>query len=224
MLKEGVDIVDVGGESTRPNYTKISDEEEISRTVPVIEAIKKNFDVPISIDTYKSKVAEETIKAGADLLNDIWGLKYDPNMADVVKKYDVPCCLMHNRDNTNYTDFIKNVKDDLMESVDIAINHGIDKGKIILDVGVGFAKSLEQNLAVMKHLEEFNDLGYPMLLGTSRKSMIGLTLDVPSNERVEGTLVTSVMAVQCGCMFVRVHDVLQNRRAVDMAKAILNAD
>jgi dihydropteroate synthase len=224
MLKEGVDIVDVGGESTRPNYTKISDEEEISRTVPVIEAIKKNFDVPISIDTYKSKVAEETIKAGADLLNDIWGLKYDPHMADVVKKYDVPCCLMHNRDNTNYTDFIKNVKDDLMESVDIAINHGIDKGKIILDVGVGFAKSLEQNLAVMKHLEEFNDLGYPMLLGTSRKSMIGLTLDVPSNERVEGTLVTSVMAVQCGCMFVRVHDVLQNRRAVDMAKAILNAD
>ncbi|MGN1412200.1 MAG: dihydropteroate synthase [Oscillospiraceae bacterium] len=224
MLKEGADIIDIGGESTRPNYTKISDEEEISRTVPVIEAIKKNFDVPISIDTYKSKVAEETLKVGADLLNDIWGLKYDIHMADVVKKYDVPCCLMHNRDNTNYSEnFIQDVKNDLLESVKIAENHGIAKDKIILDMGVGFAKGLNQNLQIMKHLNEFNELGYPILLGTSRKSMIGLTLNLPSDERVEGTIVTSVMAVQCSCMFVRVHDVLQNKRAIEMAEAILNS-
>jgi dihydropteroate synthase len=224
MVSQGADIIDVGGESTRPNYTKISDEEEISRTVPVIEAIKKNFDVPISIDTYKSKVAEETIKAGADLLNDIWGFKYDTNIAKVAKRYDVPCCLMHNRDNTDYSqDFIADVKSDLLESIAIAESNGISKDKIILDMGVGFAKSLEQNLSIMKHLEEFNSLGYPILLGTSRKSMIGLTLDLPSNQRVEGTLVTSVMAVQCGCMFVRVHDVLENKRAITMAEAILNA-
>lgn len=223
MLNDGADIIDVGGESTRPNYTKISDEEEISRVVPVIEAIKKNFDVPISIDTYKSHVAEESFKAGADLLNDIWGLKYDINMGKIAKKYDVPCCLMHNRDNTNYTNFIQDVKNDLLESVSIALENGIPKDKIILDMGVGFAKNLSQNLQIMKHLNEFNELGYPILLGTSRKSMIGLTLDLPSNERVEGTLVTSVMAVQCGCMFVRVHDVLQNKRAIDMTKAILNS-
>lgn len=222
MINDGADIIDVGGESTRPNYTKISDEEEISRTVPVIEAIKKNFDVPISIDTYKSHVAEETFKAGADLLNDIWGLKYDVLMADIVKKYDVPCCLMHNRDNTNYSEnFIQDVLNDLKESISIAENHGISKDKIILDPGVGFAKSLNQNLLVMKHLKEFNSLGLPVLLGTSRKSMIGLTLNVPANERVEGTIVTSVMAVQCGCMFVRVHDVLENKKAIAMTKAIL---
>lgn len=222
MINDGADIIDVGGESTRPNYTKISDEEEISRTVPVIEAIKKNFDVPISIDTYKSHVAEETFKAGADLLNDIWGLKYDVLMADIVKKYDVPCCLMHNRDNTNYSEnFIQDVLNDLKESISIAENHGISKDKIILDPGVGFAKSLNQNLLVMKHLKEFNSLGLPVLLGTSRKSMIGLTLNVPANERVEGTIVTSVMAVQSGCMFVRVHDVLENKKAITMTKAIL---
>lgn len=222
MINDGADIIDVGGESTRPNYTKISDEEEISRTVPVIEAIKKNFDVPISIDTYKSHVAEETFKAGADLLNDIWGLKYDVLMADIVKKYDVPCCLMHNRDNTNYSEnFIQDVLNDLKESISIAENHGISKDKIILDPGVGFAKNLNQNLLVMKHLKEFNSLGLPVLLGTSRKSMIGLTLNVPANERVEGTIVTSVMAVQSGCMFVRVHDVLENKKAITMTKAIL---
>lgn len=223
MIIDGADIIDIGGESTRPNYIKISDEEEISRVVPIIEAIKSNFDIPISIDTYKSHVAEESFKAGANLLNDIWGLKYDINMGKVAKTFDVPCCLMHNRDNTNYSNFIQDVKNDLMESVAIAENCGISKDKIILDVGVGFAKSLNQNLQIMKHLNEFNDLGYPILLGTSRKSMIGLTLNLPSNERVEGTLVTSVMAVQSGCMFVRVHDVLQNKRAIDMTKAILNS-
>jgi dihydropteroate synthase len=224
MISEGVDIIDVGGESTRPNYTKISDDEEIERTAPIIEAIKKNFDVPISIDTYKSHVAEETIKAGADLLNDIWGFKYDNQIASVAKKFDVPCCLMHNRDNTNYTNFIQDVKNDLLESIAIAEKHGISKDKIILDMGVGFAKDLNQNLSIMKHLDEFNSLGYPILLGTSRKSMIGLTLNVPVDQRVEGTLVTTMMAVQCDCMFVRVHDVLANKRAIAMTQAILKAE
>lgn len=223
MVNDGADIIDVGGESTRPNYTKISEEEEILRVVPIIEAIKKRFDIPISIDTYKSQVAEETAKIGVDLINDIWGLKYDKNMVNIVKKYNLPCCIMHNRDNTDYTNFIQNVKSDLMESVSIALENGVSKDKIILDMGIGFAKSLNQNLQIMKHLNEFNDLGYPILLGTSRKSMIGLTLDLPSNERVEGTLVTSVMAVQCNCMFIRVHDVLQNRCAIDMTRAILNS-
>lgn len=223
MIKDGADVIDVGGESTRPNYTQISDDEEVSRVVPIIEAIKKNFDVPISIDTYKSKVAEESFKFGADLLNDIWGLKYDGNMAKVVKRYGVPCCLMHNRKSINYTNLIQDVKEGLMESVSIALESGISKDKIILDVGIGFAKGLEQNLQIMNHLSEFNTLGYPILLGTSRKSMIGLTLDLPPCERIEGTIVTTVMAVQCGCMFVRVHDVLQNRRAIDMTTAILNS-
>lgn len=224
MISDGADIIDVGGESTRPNYIKISDEEEISRVIPIIEAIKKNFDIPISIDTYKSMVAEETFKSGADLLNDIWGLKYDTNMANIVKKYDIPCCLMHNRNNTNYSqNFIQDVINDLKESITIAENHGIDKNKIILDPGVGFAKDLNQNLLIMKHLNEFNSLGLPILLGTSRKSMIGLTLNVPANERIEGTIVTSVMAVQCGCMFVRVHDVLENKKAITMTEAILKA-
>lgn len=225
MILDGADIIDIGGESTRPNYTKISDDEEISRVVPVIQAIKQRFDVPISIDTYKSRVANESFKVGADLLNDIWGLKYDSNMASIVKQYGVSCCLMHNRDNTNYSnDFIQDVMNDLKESINIAESNEIGKDKIILDMGVGFAKDLNQNLSIMKHLNEFNALGYPILLGTSRKSMIGLTLNVPANERVEGTIVTSVMAVQCGCMFVRVHDVLENKKAITMTEAILNAN
>lgn len=224
MIEEGADLIDVGGESTRPNYTKISDQEEIERVVPIIDAIKSRFDIPISIDTYKSAVAEECFKHGTDLLNDIWGLKYDSNMGNVAKKYNIPCCLMHNRTDTNYSDdFIGDVIKDLKDSVTIANNCGISNDKIILDVGVGFAKSLNQNLLIMKHLNEFKTLGFPILLGTSRKSMIGLTLDVPVAERVEGTIVTTVMAVQSQCMFVRVHDVLQNKRAIDMTEAILNA-
>ena len=222
MIAEGMDIVDIGGESTRLGYTLLSDEEEIARVVPMIEAVKANFDIPISLDTYKSGVAEAGIRAGADLINDIWGLKYDARMAEVIAKSGLACCLMHNRDNAEYRNFMEDMKQDLRETIALAKAAGIADDKIILDPGVGFAKSYENNLEVISRLKEFNELKYPVLLGTSRKSVIGLTLDLPAAERVEGTIVTTVMAVEAGCMFVRVHDVKENHRAIQMAEAILD--
>lgn len=219
MIGEGAHIIDIGGESIRPGYTQISAEEEIERVVPVIEAVKRNFDIPVSIDTYKSKVAQAAVAAGADLINDIWGLKYDAKMAEVIAKNNVACCLMHNRKAAVYQDFFNDVISDLKECVSLAEEAGIEKEKIILDPGVGFAKSYEQNLEVIRRIGEFNQLGFPVLLGTSRKSVIGLTLDLPVTERVEGTLVTTVLAVMGGCSFVRVHDVLANARAIKMTEA-----
>ena len=223
LINDGADIIDVGGESTRPNYTKISDEEEIERVVPVIEKIKADFDVPVSIDTYKSKVAAAAVGAGADLVNDIWGLKYDKNMAEVIAKSGAACCLMHNRERAEYNSFVEDVLDDLRETIAIAKKAGIADDKIILDPGVGFAKSYEQNLIITNNVDRLNELGYPVLLGTSRKSMIGLTLDLPSDQRVERTVATSVIGVMKGCRFVRVHDVLENKRAILMTEAIINS-
>ncbi|MCQ2539801.1 MAG: dihydropteroate synthase [Acetatifactor sp.] len=221
MIEQGVDLIDIGGESTRPGYQMISDEEEIGRVAPVIEAIKARMDIPISLDTYKAGVAEAGIQAGADLINDIWGLKYDKRMADVIAKAGLPCCLMHNRNNTEYQNFMQEVAADLAETLHLAELAGIPEDRIILDPGVGFAKSYEQNLEVINSLEELNVLGCPILLGCSRKSVIGLTLNLPSDQRLEGTIATSVIAAMKGCMFVRVHDVLANKRAVDMTEAIL---
>ena len=221
MIEEGATIIDVGGESTRPGYTMIPDEEEISRVVPVIRAIKEQFDVPVSIDTYKSAVAEAAIEAGADLVNDIWGLKYDPKMADVIARHGVACCLMHNRDNMDYDDFMGDMLDDLRETVAIAKKAGIADDKIMLDPGVGFAKSYENNLVAIREVCRLHELGYPILLGTSRKSVVGLTLDTTKDERVEGTRVTTVYGVQQGCAFVRVHDVKENMRAIRMTQAIM---
>ena len=221
MIKDGAAIIDVGGESTRPGYTRISDEEEIQRVTPIIREIKNRFDIPVSIDTYKSKVAKAAVEAGADLINDIWGLKADPDMAGVVAESGVACCLMHNRENTDYRDFVEDMLKDLQESVDLAVQAGISKDKIILDPGVGFAKSYEQNLLAIQQVGRLKELGYPVLLGTSRKSVIGLTLNTEKNERVEGTLVTSVFGVQQGCAFLRVHDVKENLRAVNMTRAIM---
>ena len=220
MKGDGAAIIDVGGESTRPGFTPVSAEEEMERILPVIEAIKANIEIPVSVDTYKSSVAEAAILAGADLINDIWGVKADPHMAEVIAKYKVACCLMHNRENQNYKNFMIDLRADLNDTVQIAEKAGIPKDKIILDPGVGFAKSYEQNLIVIRELEKIVELGYPVLLGTSRKSVIGLTLDLPSDERVEGTIVTTVTAVEKGCSFVRVHDVKENYRAIQMAKAI----
>lgn len=223
MIKDGADIIDVGGESTRPNYTQISDEEEIQRVVPVIEKIRANFDIPVSIDTYKSAVGDAALSVGADMINDIWGFKYDDKMADITKKHNAFCCLMHNRENTAYNNFVEDVISDLRESVDIAKKAGIDDDKIILDPGVGFAKTYEQNLEIINKLEKLDILGYPILLGTSRKSVIGLTLDLPVTERVEGTIATSVLAVTKKSLFVRVHDVKENKRAIKMTEKILGA-
>lgn len=224
MQKAGMDILDIGGESTRPGYTVLPEEEETARVIPVIEAVKSRFDMPISLDTCKAGVAEAGIKAGIDLVNDIWGLKYDGKMADVIAKSGLPCCLAHNRNNTEYTDFMQDVAADLAETLHLAEKADIAEDKIILDPGVGFGKTYEQNLQVIHNLEELHALGCPLLLGTSRKSVIGLTLDLPASERVEGTLVTTVMGVMKGCMFVRVHDVKENVRAIRMAEAILRSN
>lgn len=224
MLKDGMDVLDIGGESTRLGYTLLSDEEETERVVPVIEAVKARFDVPVSLDTYKSRVAQAGIEAGADLINDIWGLKYDGQMAKVIAESGLPCCLMHNRKDTDYRSFMQDVAADLADCLHLAECAGIPQDKIILDPGVGFAKSYEQNLQVINNMEQLHVLGCPILLGTSRKSVIGLTLDLPASERLEGTLVTTVMAVMKGCMFVRVHDVKENVRAIRMAEAILYSE
>ena len=222
MVAEGADILDIGGESTRPGFTPVSETEEMERILPIVEAVKKRIDIPISVDTYKSKVAETAIHAGADLINDIWGLKADERMAEVIAKYKVACCLMHNRNNTIYESFVEDLKKDLRECLAIAKKAGIADENIILDPGVGFAKSYEQNLIVIRSMEQLKELGYPVLLGASRKSVIGLTLDLPSEERLEGTLVTTVAAVQKGVSFVRVHDIKENKRAIEMAKVIYN--
>ena len=221
MIEEGASIIDVGGESTRPGHTQISVEEESNRVVPIIRMIKENFEIPVSIDSYKSPVVEAALKAGADLVNDIWGLKYDRRVADLIAEYQVPCCLMHNRDNTDYNDFLKDVCEDLRESVAIAREAGIPDEHIILDPGVGFGKTYEQNLRIIHHLECLKELGYPVLLATSRKSVIGIALDLPSDQRVEGTVTTTVMGVEKGAAFVRVHDVKENMRAIKMTQAIL---
>lgn len=221
MIREGAAIIDVGGESTRPGHQQISTQEEIDRVVPVIRMIKEKFDIPVSIDSYKSEVVEAALEAGADLVNDIWGLKYDRRVADLIAKYQVPCCLMHNRNNTEYQDFLTDVCEDLKESLAIAKEAGISDEQIILDPGVGFGKTYEMNLEIIDKMECLNKLGYPVLLGTSRKSVIGLTLDLPVEEREEGTLVTTVYGVQKGCAFVRVHDVQKNLRAIRMTQAIM---
>ncbi len=221
MIRDGADILDVGGESTRPGHTRITDSEETERVIPVIEKLKQEFDIPVSIDTYKSSVAKASLQAGADMVNDIWGLKYDKDMASVIAGYHAACCLMHNREEPVYQDFLPDVLNDLRESVCLAKEAGIDGGKIILDPGVGFGKDYEMNLAVIRHLDRLQELGYPILLGTSRKSVIGLTLNLPSDQREEGTLATTVYGMTKGCSFVRVHDVKANLRAIRMTEAIL---
>lgn len=224
MVIDGVDVIDIGGESTRPGYTMISEEEEIGRVVPAIRAVKERWDIPVSVDTYKAKVARAAVEAGADMINDIWGLCYDGEMAQVVKEADVPVCIMHNRKEAVYENYMEDVCRDLEDSLRLAKEAGIAKDKIILDPGVGFAKSYEQNLSMLKHMKELEKLGYPLLLGSSRKSVIGRTLELPEDEREEGTIVTSVLAAQAGYFMVRVHDVKKNVRAIKMMEAVLRAE
>ncbi len=223
MIKEGADIIDIGGESTRPGFEPVSEEEEMERVIPVIEGIKRFFDIPVSLDTSKSKVAAAGIRAGADMINDIWGLKNDPELATLIADEEVICCLMHNRHNTDYMNFLEDVKDDLQETMDIAFWAGIRPDKIILDPGIGFAKTTEQNLLLLNHLEEYMKWNVPILLGTSRKSVIGNTLNLPVGERLEGTIATTVLGRMKGASIFRVHDVKENKRALMMAEAILKA-
>lgn len=224
MISAGADMIDIGGESTRPGFAPLSAEKEIERVVPVIREIKSRFNIPLSLDTYKAETARAGIAAGVDMINDIWGLKQDDEMANVIAESGLPCCLMHNRRDTNYGDFMRDVTADLAETVRLAEKAGIAKDKMILDPGVGFAKTYEQNLEIVHSLEQLHVLGYPLLLGCSRKSVVGLCLGLPVEQRVEGTLVTTVMAVMKGCMFVRVHDIVENVRAVKMTEAILQGE
>ncbi len=221
MKEEGAHIIDIGGESTRPGHTPISEEEEMRRILAVIPAVKEATGLPISVDTYKAKVAEAAILAGADMINDIWGFRKDPDMAKVCAKYQVPCCLMHNRTEAVYEDLMEEIKQDLQISVNLALENGIAPEKILLDPGIGFGKTTEQNLLVLNRLEELQELGYPILLGTSRKSVIGNTLNLPVEEREEGTIATTVMGAMKGCGVFRVHNVRGNERALRMAEAVM---
>ena len=218
MVEEGADIIDVGGESTRPGHKFVSIEEEIKRISPVIKTLKKNINVPISIDTYKSQVAEEALKLGVDMVNDVWGLTYDEDMANVIGKYDASVCIMHNQEGTDYDkDIIESIKEFLQNSIDKAIKAGVKKEKIVLDPGIGFGKTFEQNLEVLRRLNELKSLGYPILLGTSRKSVLGNIVGGEPKDRIEATVATTVSGIRDGVEIVRVHDVKENLQAAKIA-------
>lgn len=222
MKEEGADIIDIGGESTRPGYKIISDEEEIARIVPIIEKISKELDIIISVDTYKYNVARKAIEAGANIINDIWGLQYDNGeMAQVVSEYNVPLIAMHNQNTKDYPfDIIQTIRNFFNKTFEISKKYKISKEKVILDPGIGFGKGIDENLEVLKRLEELKDLG-PMLLGTSKKAFIGKILgDLPTAERVEGTIATTVIGISKGVDIVRVHNILENKKAVLIADAV----
>lgn len=221
MVANGAKIIDVGGESTRPGYTRISDEEEIERVVPIIKALLKEVPAIISIDTYKSAVARAAIEAGAHIINDIWGAKADPKMAKVAAELHVPIILMHNRKEEQYNDYFEDYLNDLKESIAITKNAGVPDEHIILDPGIGFVKNLQQSIETMQRLDELVELGYPVLLATSRKRMIGTILNLPLEERVEGTAATCAYGVMKGCHIVRVHDVKEVARTVKMIDALM---
>lgn len=223
MIENGVDILDIGGESTRPNHTKISDDEEISRVLPILKMIKENFDIPVSLDTYKSFVARECLSY-IDMVNDIWGLKYDKNMAKLIADNNLSCCIMHNRDTSEYNDFLVDMKRDLQESIDIALTSGISKDRIMIDAGVGFAKSYEQNLISINRTNELKHFDLPVLIATSNKSVVGLSTDTQVDDRLIGTVATTVIGATNGASFFRVHDVKANKQALMMTKAILNEE
>ena len=222
LISEGADIIDIGGESTRPGHTQITSEEEIARVVPIIEKISKNLDTIISIDTYKYDVAEEAIKAGANIINDIWGLQYDKGeMAELVKKSNLPLIAMHNQNDEVYNKDIMLVLREFFEKTfKIADKYGIDRDTIILDPGLGFGKNVEQNIEVLSRLNELKDMG-SILLGASKKRFIGKLLnDLPFDERVEGTVATTVIGIERGVDIVRVHNVLENKRACLVADGV----
>ena len=222
LISEGADIIDVGGESTRPGHIQITSEEEISRVVPIIEKISKNLDTIISIDTYKYDVAKEAIKVGANIINDIWGLQYDNGeMAELVKKSNLPLIAMHNQNDEVYNKDIMLVLREFFEKTfKIADKYGIDRDTIILDPGLGFGKNVEQNIEVLSRLNELKDMG-SILLGASKKRFIGKLLnDLPFDERVEGTVATTVIGIERGVDIVRVHNVLENKRACLVADGV----
>lgn len=221
MEEQGADIIDIGGESTRPGHASVTAEEEIERVVPVISALKEKINIPISIDTYKAETARKAVEAGADIINDVWGAKREPEIVKVAAELGVPIILMHNRTNENYISIIEDMKQDLEESVQIALDAGVAEENIILDPGLGFAKSAEDNLVVMNNLEQLVAMGYPFLLATSRKRFIGSVLDLPADERDNGTGATTALGIAKGAHMVRVHNVKQNVEIARMMDAML---
>lgn len=221
MVEEGADLIDIGGESTRPGHTPISAEEELERVIPIIKAVSESVSVPISIDTYKADTARESIKAGAHIINDIWGAKADPNMGNVAAELKVPIILQHNRDNQDYQSFIEDCLRDISESISIVKNAGVKDEQIVVDPGIGFAKDFSQDIEIMQNLDKLVALGYPVLLGPSRKRMIGTVLDLPVHERVEGTGAAVCFGIMKGCQIVRVHDVKEIGRMTKMFDALM---
>ncbi|MUG48186.1 dihydropteroate synthase [Paenibacillus woosongensis] len=224
MVRDGADIIDIGGESTRPGHEPVSLDEELERVVPIVEAIHREAPhIPISVDTYKVEVARQSLAAGAHIINDIWGCKADPLMAEVAAEFQSPVILMHNRHDRDYLDLIQDVEADLLDSIEIARRAGVRDEQIILDPGIGFAKDYGENLRVMKELDRLMKLGYPLLLGTSRKRFIRTTLDLPVDELVMGTAATVALGIAQGCQIVRVHDVKEIKQLAKMCDAIVYA-
>ncbi|HEU4964027.1 MAG TPA: dihydropteroate synthase [Bacilli bacterium] len=224
MVADGADVIDIGGESTRPGHEEISAEEEIKRVVPVIERLAREIDTPLSIDTYKASVAEAAIRAGAHIINDIWGCKKDSEMAATCARLHVPIILMHNRETPAEKDVMPTVLRDLEDCIALVKNAGVPDEHIWIDPGIGFGKTHEQNLYVMKHLDQLTTLGYPMLLATSRKSMIGNALNLPVDQRLEGTAATVAFGIAKGANMVRVHDVKEMGRVARMTDAMMRIE
>lgn len=236
---DGADIIDIGGESTRPGSTPVTEAEELDRVIPVIEAVRTAVSLPVSIDTYRANVAEAALAAGATWVNDVWGLRMDPRLAQVVAQANCPVILMHNRSKpkdvaqeerlggryvgVEYDDLIADIKRELGESIELALQAGVKEANIVLDPGVGFGKTVTQNLQIVNQLDQFKTMGFPILLGTSRKSFIGYTLDLPPEERLEGTAATVAIGIDRGADMVRVHDVKPIVRLAKMTDAIVRS-
>lgn len=218
-IKEGAEVIDLGAQSTRPGHTPVSDSEELDRLIPSLTLIRKNFDIPISVDTYYPTVAEEALKCDADLINDIWGLQYgDKSMAKVIAKYNAATCIMHNATSNVYKDMFEDIISFLKESLNLALNNGIDKNKICLDGGIGFAKDIDQNWDLLNNYDKLYTLGYPLLLGTSRKRMFGGDV----KDRLLPTLESTKLACKKKILFVRVHDIKENYEVIKKAYGINN--
>lgn len=224
MMQDGADLIDIGGESTRPGHDPVSAEQELERVLPIIEALHREAPhIPLSIDTYKAEVARQALQAGAHIINDVWGGQADPLMLQVAAQAQCPIILMHNRDNMDYTDFVSDVRSDLQTCIDQALQAGVQAQHIILDPGIGFAKTGQHNLQLMMELDQLSSLGYPLLLGTSRKKFIRTVLDLPANDVVEGTMATTAFGIAQGCQIIRVHDIQQNKRIATMCDAMLQS-
>jgi dihydropteroate synthase len=221
LVDEGADIIDVGGESTRPESSTVSEDEELSRVIPIIEKLAAEISVPISIDTYKPEVARHALEAGARMINDVWGLRQSPNLAQIAAEWGAPLVIVANQRGTKYREIIPEVISSLRQGIELARDAGMAWENIIIDPGIGFGKTLEGNLELIRHLSELKVLGRPILLGTSRKSMIGLVLKLPPDQRLEGTAATIALGIAGGADIVRVHDVLQMERVVRMTDAII---